>query len=51
LLQTGFDHATASDIILKGDGRTMPTHFDPAVLEAFRTLEGRFAEIYDALHH
>ncbi len=46
-----FDHATASDIILKGDGRTMPTHFDPAVLEAFRTLEGRFAEIYDALHH
>jgi len=43
--------ATASKIILKGDGRTMPTHFDPAVLGAFRTLEARFAEIYDALHH
>ncbi len=29
------DHAQACDIILKGDGRTMPAKFDPAALAAF----------------
>ncbi len=33
--RSGFDHAEACDIILKGDGRTAPTQFDPDVLAAF----------------
>ena len=30
-----FTHEEASDIILKGDGRVMPQHFNPVVLKAF----------------
>lgn len=41
-----FEHAQAMDIITRGDGRTQPEHFDPAVLEAFRAEGGRLAEIY-----
>lgn len=42
-----FDHATTCKIILEGDGRTLPQHFDPAVLGAFKELAGKFAEIYE----
>jgi response regulator RpfG family c-di-GMP phosphodiesterase len=42
-----FDHATACRILLEGDGRTLPAHFDPRVLQVFRKLHGRFAEIYE----
>jgi response regulator RpfG family c-di-GMP phosphodiesterase len=41
------DHAAAYRIIAEGDGRTLPQHFDPAVLKIFRESHERFAEIYE----
>lgn len=43
------DHETSCDIILKGNERTSPEHFDPEVLEVFRKSRGRFAEIYEGI--
>ena len=43
-----FSHEKALEIITVGDGRTMPAHFDPAVLEAFKGCVGRFGEIFEA---
>ena len=42
----GFDHETTCKIITQGDGRTMPDHFDPAVLNAFREISSVFDEIF-----
>jgi len=42
-----FTHDQAFDIITKGDGRTMPHHFDPAVLEAFHICSSGFDEIFE----
>ena len=44
-----FDHERATDIILKGDGRVKPEHFDPDVLAAFPRAAPSFAECYAAL--
>ncbi len=44
-----FDHEKSCDIIMHGDGRTTPEHFDPVVLESFRNCRGKFAEIYAEL--
>jgi HD-GYP domain-containing protein (c-di-GMP phosphodiesterase class II) len=44
-----FDHETSYRIITEGDGRTMPHHFDPRVLAAFRELHERFAAVFDEL--
>jgi putative two-component system response regulator len=41
-----FDHDRACAIILEGDGRTLPEHFDPSVLAAFGGRRKRFDEIY-----
>lgn len=42
-----FDHRKAVEIIVKGDGRTMPEHFDPRVLQAFIETADKFNEIYE----
>ncbi len=44
-----FDHDKAVTTILKGDGRTMPEHFDPELLDLFRGHEEQFAKIYDEM--
>jgi len=43
-----FDHETTCRILTEGDGRTIPQHFDPQVLQAFREVAGEFAETYEA---
>ena len=43
-----FPHEKALEIITVGDGRTMPAHFDPAVLDAFKSCAGRFRDIFEA---
>ena len=42
-------HAAAMKVIVEGDGRTLPTHFDPAVLAAFRGAATVFDAIYAQL--
>jgi len=48
IYKPAFSHERTCDIILNGDGRTIPAHFDPAVLEAFRQIKDEFANIYDS---
>lgn len=43
-----FSHDAAFRILTEGDGRTMPWHFNPALIEAFKKCHERFAEIYKA---
>jgi putative two-component system response regulator len=43
-----FTHEQALNIILEGDGRTQPIHFDPMVFNAFKKLAHRFRDIFEA---
>jgi len=45
-----FDHEKTVKIITEGDGRTMPEHFDPAVLKAFKEISPLMDSIYNEHH-
>lgn len=45
-----FSHEKTLQIILVGDGRTLPSHFDPTVLEAFRRSASDLEEIFNDNH-
>jgi len=42
-----FTHKKTAEIITKGDGRTMPDHFDPEIIIAFKKSLDKFEEIYE----
>jgi putative two-component system response regulator len=39
-------HEEVFRIITRGDGRTLPEHFDPEILSVFQRFHGRFADIF-----
>jgi putative two-component system response regulator len=45
--KSAFDHATTCNIIINGDGRTLPEHFDPRAIAAFRVIMDEFDEIFE----
>lgn len=44
-----FTHQKAYKIIIEGDGRVNPDHFDPKVLEAFKKNHSEFNDICEEL--
>jgi putative two-component system response regulator len=45
-----FTHDRTCDILLHGDGRTLPQHFDPQLLDVFRDIHRDLAATYNRLH-
>jgi putative two-component system response regulator len=42
-----YSHEKCIDIILKGDNKTKPDHFDPNILSIFKAQHNKFNEIYE----
>ncbi len=42
-----FDHERTCKIMMEGDGRVKPEHFDPKLLDIFRRIHPEFKRIYD----
>ncbi|SRR5581483_8864791 len=45
--RTGLNHDRAVEVLLYGDERTKPEHFDPLLLNAFHTIHNDFAAVHD----
>jgi putative two-component system response regulator len=43
-----FDHLKTMEIITRGDGHTLPEHFDPVILAAFQQNHQSFHDIFEA---
>lgn len=43
-------HVSALDVITKGDGRTLPAHFDPQILAAFKRCAAHFQDIFESIY-
>jgi putative two-component system response regulator len=43
-----FGHLKAIEIMINGDGRTQPEHFDPVVFKAFKENHQTFGDIFEA---
>ena len=41
-------HEQTCSILLEGDGRVMPSHFDPQIIEIYANHEDRMNEIYES---
>jgi len=48
--KSAYSHTKTLDIMLNGNERTKPTHFDPNLLEAFREMHPQFDEIYSTVN-
>ena len=44
----GLSHEQAMNVLLQGDGRTLPRHFAPEVLSAFESLSDAARSIFDS---
>ena len=47
--KAAFTHEHTCDIILNGDGRTSPQHFEPRLLDVFQDVHPKLRTIYDQL--
>lgn len=45
-----FTHEKTVEIITQGDGRTLPAHFDPKILDTFKRIQARFEAVYNELN-
>ena len=45
--KTTLSHAETVRILLEGDGRTKPEHFDPEILRIFKNMEKGFHAVYE----
>jgi putative two-component system response regulator len=45
----GIDHSKVYSILVEGDGRTMPSHFDPVILEAFKDTHQEMELVFASL--
>ena len=48
IYKVAYNHRDTCEILTKGDGRTMPKHFDPVVLDAFTGMRREFEDVYEA---
>ena len=45
--KNGFTHARAVEVISRGDGRTLPQHFEPRLVQAFQKIHAEFEAIFE----